>query len=402
MGSSRSGFLGLSCILIGTLSSAFFPSRTKASSNLPGFYDNSKGTPLVDLINQAQSSLDLEIYEMDDPRVISAIRGALNRGIRVHIVKEPNPVGKACKVFGDFNPEERGRRPSHAKPTADGCEDQRELVAEVNRSGGRYVPFSKPQLCGGDGTKSCLEHGKLAIADDQVALISSGNFNTTSLCDLEYSPRTCNRDYTYVTEDPGVVRTFQRVVEHDLVGNSYDVTSVMAPGTERKITIGPNSLQPLLSLIRGARQSILVENQYLKDPDINRALMDAARRGIQVQAVVSSPCSFGPPHPTEARKLRAIFGNFEEAGVRIRIFDKRMKINGRAGYLHAKAIVVDGALAWMGSVNGSTQAAELNREFGVFFQDPEQVDELASIMSGDFTNPNAETWQQSMECSGDH
>lgn len=404
MESSWSRFFGFFCVIFGLFTFASSPSRAQArdSSALTGFYENSRGIPLLDLISQAQVSLDLEIYEMDDPGILEAIRGALRRGIKIHIVQEPAPVGGACRVFGDFALDGPRRRPAHGKPISRDCEAERELVREVNESGGRYVPFTKPQLCGGDNTRSCLEHGKLAVADDRVAMISSGNFNTTSLCDLQFSPRTCNRDYTYVTDEPGVVRTLQSVVEHDLVGNSYDVTSVMAPGTDRRITIGPNSLRPIVSMIQSARQSILIENQYLKEPDLNRALLDAARRGVQVQVVVASFCSFGSPRPEEARKVRAIFSEFENAGIQTRIFDKRMKVNGQNGYLHAKAIVVDGSRAWIGSVNGSVQAMELNREFGIFFEDAEQVRELETIMAGDFSNPAAETWQQSLQCEQDH
>lgn len=373
----------------------------KSTGPASGIYDNAKGSPILDLINGAHSTLDMEIYEMDDPQVIAAIRDALNRGVVVHIVKEPVPVGGACKVFGDDSKFDfLGEAPkSKSGDGAADCEDQQQLVEDVKSAGGKYVPFTKPDLCGGDGTKSCLEHGKIAIADSRIALVSSGNFNTTNLCDLDYSPKTCNRDYSYISFDPAIVKTLSAVVEKDIVGESYNPASVMLPGTENKLTIGPNSLEPLVAYIKTARSKIQLENQYLKEPQLNAALVAAAKRGVKVQVMVASACSFGKPKASEVKKLTVIFKKFDDAGIDTLMFNKNMSINGKNGYLHAKSIVIDGKSAWMGSVNGSTQAETLNREFGIFFDDADDVQKLSSIMAADFTNKDAETWQESLDCA---
>ncbi len=79
-----------------------------------------------------------------------------------------------------------------------------------------------------------------------------------------------------------------------------------------------------------------------------------------------------------------------------------MKVGGFDGYLHAKAIVVDGTKAWMGSVNGSTTALTKNREFGIYFDDSTDVSSLDSIFSSDFANTGAESWQDSLTCAENH
>jgi phosphatidylserine/phosphatidylglycerophosphate/cardiolipin synthase-like enzyme len=81
------------------------------------------------------------------------------------------------------------------------------------------------------------------------------------------------------------------------------------------------------------------------------------------------------------------------------MFNKNIEIYGKHGYLHAKAIIVDDKKAWMGSVNGSTEALTLNREFGIFFKDAHNVHKLAFEMNKDFRDPNAETWEESFDCA---
>ncbi len=385
---------------------AFQISPALARSSSPGvstgLYINSEGAHVTDLIDQAQSTIQMEVYEMDDPKVIASLRNALNRGVSVSIVKEPKPVGAVCKVFETESIERKVEIASAKGSGGATCADQKALVAEVIQSGGQYVPFTKPDLCGGNGTKNCLEHGKTLVVDSKEALISSGNFNTTNLCDLEYSPMTCNRDYSYITDDQDVVSTLGAVIEKDVSGNRYDIDSVMTRDSAAKLTVGPNSLEPLVSFIQSAKRSIIIENQYLKDPTLNAALIAAARRGVSVQVVIASACSFGKPKATEARKLSRIFQDFEEARIKLRMFTKNVRVNGRTGYLHAKAIVVDGVRAWMGSVNGSTQATTLNREFGVFFSNSSDVKKLNSQIIADFKADGSESWQDSLQCAENH
>jgi cardiolipin synthase A/B len=366
-----------------------------------GFFNNADGSPILALLDSAKKTVDMELYEMDDPQVIASIRDALDRGITVHIVKEPAPVGGSCKVF-EGSSQLRARAPLATRASKTGgatCEDQQQLVSDVESAGGSYVPFTKPDLCGGDGSKTCLEHGKIVVVDSKRALIMTGNFNTTNLCDLEYKPSTCNRDYTFLTDDADVVKTLQKVVEKDMKGQSYDPDSLMVGSAKSKLTIGPNSLAPIIAFIKTAKKSIQIQNQYLKDPDWNAALVEMAGKGVSVQVQVSSVCAFGTPSASEQKKTTEIFTEFDDAGIESSMFTKNTKVNGVNGYLHAKTIIVDGKKAWLGSVNGSTQATTLNREFGIFFDDSQEVAKLAAIMESDFSDAGSESWQDSIDCA---
>ena len=352
------------------------------------FFENSSGSPLVKLLQGAKSSIDVETYEMDDPAVDQALRSAVDRGVKLNIVQEGSPVGASCHVFGGSS------APSSQTPT---CLRQQDLVNYVTSHGGQYVPFSK-SLCGKPGSR-CYQHGKIAIIDNSAVVISSGNFNATSLCDLAASPKNCDRDYTILSRDQAVINSLQAIFNNDLAGQASDMSNIGSP----RLTVSPfSSLQPIVDFIGSAKSTLQIETQYLKDPTMNQAIIDAANRGVNVSVMVSSDCSFAKPKPTEAAKFQAIYSAFDSAGVKSRIFSGRMKVGGIKGYLHAKAIIVDGVRAWIGSENGSTTALTDNREYGIFIDDAGLISQLNQNVSADFANPQGESWQDSLACKYEH
>ena len=368
-----------------------------ASSDI--FYENATDAPIFPLLQSARSSIDIEIYEIQDTRVQNIILTAMDRGVKVRVIQESEAVGSNCTIFDKASADD-----------APECAIQKQFVQKVQAKGGYYVPYAYQQFCSGNGQYRCLEHGKIILVDHQRALISTGNFNPTNLCDAQGvadgTPlTTCNRDYSVVSADPNVVATLTNVFNADFKSKAYDLASILRSSSSR-VTVSPFSLTPILQLINSARKSIIIENQYLKDPNMNAALIAAARRGVNVYLIVSSACAFGKPDPQQDASAiahwKTTYTSFDQAGIKTRIFTKQISVNGLNGYLHAKAILVDGGLAWVGSVNGSTQALTENREFGIFLNDPAQTAKLAKIIISDFNNPNSESWQESLVCKKDY
>ena len=359
--------------------------RGSLSGIATGLYNNADGSPILALIGAATKTLDMEIYTMDDQTVRDAIRSAMACGVTVRIVKEPQPDGDYCQVFG-------------AASTESDCQDQQSLVSEVNSAGGQYVAFNKTNLCPESG-KSCYEHGKIAIADSSVGLISTGNFDPTSLCDVAEDPSQCNRDYSVITTDSDIITSFENIIGDDLKGETYNVADDITPAAAPKVTVSPISLQPIENFVASAKHTLQIQNQYLEDADWNRAIETSAKSGVQVQVNVESFCNFGTPTAGDVKEDTSIFTGFDSAGVTSRIFNKNVQIDNHQGYLHAKTMVADGTSAWVGSVNGSTTALQNNREFGLFLADQASISKLAGIMTGDFDSPNEETWQQSLDCA---
>lgn len=357
---------------------------------IKGLYVNGKETVHYALIDAAKKTIDIEIYEMSDVDFLNALRRAIARKVRVRVVKDPTPVGNKCPLFG----------PQANRAVNDGCENERKFMDEVVKSGGSYKAFIKENLCGVEG-QSCFQHGKLIIVDGRAALVSSGNFNSSNLCNLNENPSKCNRDYSFVTRNRKVIAALTRIFEKDDAGKRYSVLAEVPVATQKRLTVSPHSLDPLRAFIRSAKKSVAVQNQYLKDPELNEALLDAAKSGIDVKITLASACSFGRPSANEARKLTEIFTAFDTAGINTRMHTSQVRIQGRPGYMHAKAIVIDGKRAWMGSINGSTTSLMKNREYGLYFHDRRSVRQLVETMDADFKDPGTQTWEESIRCAKD-
>ncbi len=364
------------------------------------FYVNSDGMPLLSLINGTKTggSIDIEIYTMENEKVQSALLAATQRGVEVRIVQEPSPYAQpSCNVFTP-----------PASTDDQECLRTKKFRDSITALGAKYVPFNTQALCppATDKVSGCFEHGKLAVFNDSVALLSTGNFDDTNLCATGPNGR-CNRDYTVVTDNPAAVQTYLKIFENDLLGKPYDLKSMLTPQVSKSLTVSPYSLNPLLNFIASAKKTILIQNQYITDFDLNDALVAAASRGVKVFVNVGSACYFrddqkNPDKWERTKKITtAIFSKYDAAGIQSSLFTRAIKIKNHQGYLHAKAIVVDSAAAWVGSVNGSTMALTRNREFGIFLYDKPNVDKLARQITRDFEDKNAETWQQSLQCLKD-
>ncbi len=358
------------------------------AQTLDRFYENSSGAPHLQMINSAKSTLEMEVYTVKDSKIFQALEAAMNRGVKLRIVQEPTPFGDACQVFTASSANDDAK-----------CVEAKNFVKFVRSHGGTYVPFDKG-LCGSGGG-ICFQHGKVMISDSNLLLLSTGNFNPSNLCDEAEKPALCNRDYTVVTRDPVVVKSVQSLVISDIEDRAVDVRGVVSTARGR-ITASPFSLDPLVRFIDSAKKTIQIENQYLKDPTMNAALVRAAKRGVKVFIMVSSACSFGRPDQSAMDTWTRIYSEFDAAGIHTKTFNASIGVAGHAGYLHAKAILVDSLFAWVGSVNGSTTSLTMNREYGIFSNDPAFVRALGTILYSDYAEKNAETWQQSLQCKKDN
>ncbi|MGZ6311266.1 MAG: phospholipase D-like domain-containing protein, partial [Bdellovibrionota bacterium] len=307
---------------------------------------------------------------------------ALRRGRRVRIIQEPTTPDGACAVANGTGSDST-------------CVAARAFAAQVRTLGGTYLPFNK-KLCGGGAASKCLEHGKMLIVDGTSVLLSTGNLDETNLCDVQAGARKCNRDYSFVSDDSDLVEPLQNIFDGDLVGVPYDLQSIIADIP--RLTVSPFSLQPLVDFIDHAQATLQIDNQYLKQDDLNRAILRAAIRGVKVEVTVASVCSFGPPSDRDAEIFEQTYSGFEAVGISVRAFNSDNQVAGMPGYMHAKVMVRDGNAAWVGSVNGSNMATLHNREFGVFLSDRQEILSLSEELLRDHHDPDSETWQDSLEC----
>jgi phosphatidylserine/phosphatidylglycerophosphate/cardiolipin synthase-like enzyme len=132
----------------------------------------------------------------------------------------------------------------------------------------------------------------------------------------------------------------------------------------------PGAGRQLVHLIDSARRTLVVENEEMGSPAIEAALVAAARRGVTVEVVITA-------RPAWHGALAELAG----AGARV---DAIPNAPGNT-YIHAKAAVADGAVAFVGSENFSNASLVGDRELGVITGDPAVVGPLSRTLDGDFS-----------------
>jgi cardiolipin synthase len=203
-------------------------------------------------------------------------------------------------------------------------------------------------------TRFALTHEKCVVIDGREAWIMTMNLATTSAAS--------NREYLAVDHEVVDVRDADAIFEADYAGNDY-------PSYAGPLLLAPiNAQSRLLDLIRTAQHTIDVEDEELSDTGIVNALVGAAGRGVTVRVIVAS----GSLTPSQ----QAAVTNLMNAHVPVRSLG--------TPDIHAKAMVVDGALAYVGSINLTTASITHNRELGIVTDNTVAVNLVGTTIAGDF------------------
>ena len=140
----------------------------------------------------------------------------------------------------------------------------------------------------------------------------------------------------------------------------------------------------------GSRSSVLASSPYFVPGRTGLALLLALRqRGVEVRVLTNSLASTDEPlvHLAYARYREALLG----AGVQLfELSQQRVKDNMRMflfgaslGRLHAKTVVVDEHVAYIGSMNLDPRSATLNTEFGALIDSPALALQLKTLIDID-------------------
>ncbi len=124
----------------------------------------------------------------------------------------------------------------------------------------------------------------------------------------------------------------------------------------------------MVALVSAATRTLDIEAESFEDRMTAAAVIARARAGVAVRLVL--------PDATPSASSMQSIQNVLAAGVRV--------VRVRAPYIHSKAVVVDGARAYVGSANLTYVSLTANRELGVVFDVPEEVRRVADVVARDF------------------
>lgn len=207
-------------------------------------------------------------------------------------------------------------------------------------------------------------HAKTIVLDGKTLIAMTMN--------MTYTSPTSNREYIATDTDPADVADAETIFAADFANTSVSVRS--------KLVLSPQAADALdartrlKALIDGAQTSVDVESQSISDKVLVGALIAAKQAGLTVRVVYDSSFA-GSPAQQEAI-TQMVAGGVEVRGV-------------QNPDMHAKAIVADGKLAFIGSQNLTANALLNNREVGVITDNAAAVSTVASTIAGDFASGTA-------------
>lgn len=196
-------------------------------------------------------------------------------------------------------------------------------------------------------------HAKFMVLDDAVLILSTANFSKAGF--------TSDRDFVVVDDSPLDVREADNIFRAD-----WDrITPVL---NDPNLVVSPaNARVKLMRLLGGATRSLDLYSEEMLDPRVVRELGALARSGVRVRVLAAIV-------PGWARR------SLTYAGVAV----ARRAYGFRGVYIHAKAIVVDHRLAFVGSENISANSLDRNRELGVIIRDGAVIDRIEATFSEDW------------------
>lgn len=135
-----------------------------------------------------------------------------------------------------------------------------------------------------------------------------------------------------------------------------------------------STMETLVTAFQLARNRILISSQYLVLPEslLREALVDAARRGVDVRILTNSHVTgqevgFSAGHSITLRYCEPLI----DAGIRIYEMKGPEDENAPKPYLHAKEFCVDGQWAATGSFNLSMRSCYIESENLIVVEDPD-------------------------------
>ena len=276
--------------------------------------------PILAMIQKATKSVDLVMYQLEDPQVEQALAADQARGVAVRVLLNQGYYGKP----------EAANAPAYQ-------------YLQNNKVPVRWAL-----------TYLALTHQKTLVVDGNTALIMTFNFTPQYYA--------TGREFGVVDTDPADASAIESTFTAD-----WSATKT-TPSKGTNLVWSPGSQAEMVSLIGGAKSSLLVYNEEMNDAAVTTALVSAAQRGVNVEVVMTYSGSWA----TAFQKLAA-------AGVHVRTYAPSAPL-----YIHAKMILTDGATAFVGSENFSPTSLEKNRELGIVLSAPAVVQTLSATFQGDW------------------
>jgi phosphatidylserine/phosphatidylglycerophosphate/cardiolipin synthase-like enzyme len=280
-------------------------------------------TAIYNLMNNAQKSIDLTMYELTDTTAENDLVNAAARGVTVRVVLDTN------------------RERSHNQ------------AAFTLLSGkGVHVVWAD--------TTYAATHQKTLTVDGATSAIMTGNLTSQYYA--------TSRDFAVIDTAAADVAAIEKVFNAD-----YAHTAI-TPGDGADLVWSPTDSQAqLLALINGATTSLQVENEEMGLPAVTTAMEKAAKRGVAVQVIMTNTAD---DYATEFDALTA-------AGVEVATYAATAPLYVHAKAIVAD-YGRTAAKVFLGSENFSSASLTENRELGLITTDSAVLGSVHATLASDY------------------
>ncbi|MFM8314371.1 MAG: phospholipase D-like domain-containing protein [Deltaproteobacteria bacterium] len=372
----------------------------------------------LNAINSAKKNLVVNAYELNSPEIAQALQKKI-KSIPVTILLEGQPVGG----IGDA-----------------GIQIRDLLVAAMNRSSlpHKFLVMSSKNPNGERSRRFRYNHAKYIIVDGSSLLVGSENYSVSGH-PAEGSKGT--RGWETLIHDNGLASSFMQLFKTDSSmehGDVYLISEKRARSfipflgqweedmaqmvsfeqsryysqpvepidfevpTISQLTSPNTSTQGLLNFIKSAKKALDVElmsfsyrwgNTGNVSP-LFSAIVDAARRGVEVRVLLNDERAFGggeriefeeltsktSPNLLVVEQLQAIS---KKEGLRLDAGIADLKSMG-VKYIHNKGAIADGERVLVSSINWNRNSLENNRETAVVIHSQEVSDYYKELFESDW------------------
>jgi len=250
-------------------------------------------------------------------------------------------------------------------------------------------------------------------------IVDSTDYTLNSKATYEYLHQyACNPENFWpavrqqVSSMPQIFQQFQKSGELVWVSNVSFVSDVPGKNEAESLGGGGVTTDSLIHLIKSAKKSINIQSPYLITTELGQQLFKAAvQRGVTVNILTNSLSStdnleaFSGYQRERENLLNTGVHVYEfkpDAAVRFKIMtgalQKKMNFTPRFG-LHAKSMVIDSAVAVVGTFNLDPRSANLNTECVTIIRDKKIAGDLFQAMAIDRQPENA--WETTLDSNPD-
>ena len=295
-------------------------------------------------IDAARREIRIEICVLEDPQILERLQAALQRGVRVRVIVDRGKYGEL--------PSERAN------------------LAQYLTSAGGELHLSNPIFP--------RSFPKIILIDSHLVVYGSACLDQTTFAQY--------RDFAHSSESGPLLRELHRLFENDWA-HSAPVGQVPPPFNPtpwifgRDLIVSPvNGAERLVRLYQEAQRTLDVYTELLGNPVLESQLAAAVARGVHVRLIAPIAVNGGGPDVQELQLASLVA--LAAAGVHVHVSGPGE--SAERPYMHARAAVVDGTIAYLGSISLSADAISFNREMGMLVREPSVVERLGAQFESDY------------------